>query len=153
MRDEDWITIRGTVQRGHRVASGTADDSPYPEGTIRLQKPLFLERGLDLSAYYEGTLNVSIHPHTFVLRNPSYTFRRVEWTPFHPPEDFSFSRCAILVDGGPYEGWVYYPHPETKRTHFHEPSILEIIAPFIPTIGYSSELAVRLNTREIAISR
>ena len=38
--------IRGTVIAGHGVASGRASDSPYPAGTISLQRPFFQDLGL-----------------------------------------------------------------------------------------------------------
>jgi CTP-dependent riboflavin kinase len=131
-----WVTVPGIMQRGHRVATGLAADTPYPAGTLNLQKPLFKERGLDLSPYYEGTLNISIHPRTFVMRQPQFTFRQVTWTALHPPEDFSFSRCRVIINLVGYAGWVYYPHPGTKQAHFQSPSVVEVIAPFIAHLTY-----------------
>ncbi|MEO0518268.1 MAG: hypothetical protein AAF171_13325 [Cyanobacteria bacterium P01_A01_bin.116] len=52
------VTLEGVVVPGHRVASGQAQDSPYPHGTIEMQQPHFLSLGVDLSPYYPGTLNV-----------------------------------------------------------------------------------------------
>ncbi len=149
--DAEWVTVTGIVERGHRVASGEAEDNRYPAGTISMQKPFFKQLGLDLSACHEGTLNVSIHPYTFTMRRPQYTFRKVEWTSLHPPEDFSFSRCGVIFDHVRYEGWIYYPHPETKKAHFQNPSIVEIIAPFIPNLTYGDQVHVSLNVTEVSL--
>ena len=128
------MRVSGTVVRGHQVASGLGD-SPYPQGTIEMQRPRFLERGLDLSAYHPATLNVSIAPLTFEMVAPRYTFRGVRWTEQIPAEDFSFSPCELAFGGRMYPALVYYPHPETKPAHFQSPSTLEILAPFVEGIG------------------
>ena len=93
MTNNQWITVSGVVEWGYKVASGQATDSPYPGGDLEMQLPLFVKLGLDLSSFYRATLNISIRPYTFTVRNPEFTFRQVEWTTRHPPEDFSFSRC------------------------------------------------------------
>lgn len=146
-----WITLPGQVERGHMVASGQAGDSPYPAGTILMQIPLFKERGLDLSPFYPATLNISIRPYTFQVVNPEHTFRRVEWTTRHPPEDFSFSRCRASFQGMTYGGWVYYPHPETKKRDFQSPSTVEVLAPFIPNLKYGDSVELGLNPDEIRV--
>ncbi|MDX2097454.1 MAG: hypothetical protein SFW36_06720 [Leptolyngbyaceae cyanobacterium bins.59] len=151
MTDIDWKTVSGTIAQGHQVASGCAADSPYPRGTIEMQNPFFREAGLDLSAFFPGTLNVSIHPHTFQLVHPEFTFQAINWTDRHPPETFSFSRCRIEFQDGQYEAWIYYPHPETKLRHFQNPSILEIIALPIAGIHYGDSIKIAYNPIELAI--
>jgi hypothetical protein len=145
----DTISVKGIVIAGHRVASGPSGDYPY--GTLEKQKPFFKALGLDLESIYNGTLNVSIHPNTFEMKNPEFTFERVEWTDLHPPETFSFSRCAVLFNGKRYAGWVYYPHPETKERHFQQPSMLEILAEFIPGIQYGAAIEIELNGEEVQL--
>jgi len=149
--NDHWTTVTGVVRPGHQVASGMAQDSPYPAGTIAMQMPFFRERGLDLTNFFQGTLNISIHPHTFSMRSPEYTFRNVNWTTEHPPEDFSFSCCRVIVENDEYEGWVYYPHPETKIRNFQDSTIIEVIAPWIPNVGYGAEVKLRVNSEEIVI--
>jgi hypothetical protein len=148
---ELWQSVAGTVQRGHQVASGLADDSPYPAGTIALQRPHFAARGLDLSAYYPGTINVSIAPLCFAIDRPAYCFRQVQWTDRHPPEDFSFADCQLVVAGRRYAGLIYYPHPETKAQHFQNPAIVEILAPPIAGISYGMTLELGLNRQQIRL--
>ncbi|NJQ97456.1 MAG: hypothetical protein HC784_06995, partial [Hydrococcus sp. CSU_1_8] len=46
---------------------------------------------------------------------------------------------------------IYYPHPETKRTHFQDNSTLEILAPFIEYLNYGDSIQVQINRLEIAI--
>lgn len=147
-----WQRISGVVQAGHQVASGLGRNNPYLSGTLQLQLPFFKALGLDLSGCYLGTLNVSIAPLTFQLTQPHYTFRKVAWTPLHPPEDFSFSACRVIFREQSYSGWVYYPHPETKIRHFQDPSLIEILAPFIDGIEYGARVELELNSAEVVIS-
>lgn len=141
--------ISGVVVAGYRVASGPSKDYPY--STLERQIPLFRQRGLNLERFHPGTINVSIAPATFEMFNPEYTFRQVAWTDLHPPEDFSFSRCTLGFKGGKYAGYVYYPHPETKKRHFENASLLEIISGFIPEIKNGERVELELNANEIRI--
>lgn len=145
----DWHCLPAVVARGYRVASSPSKEYPY--GTLERQRPLFKARGLDLAPYYNGTLNLDLRPYRFEMLHPQFTFERVEWTDLHPPETFSFSRCAVVFQGLEYDGWVYYPHPETKQRHFQDPSLLEVIAKPIAGLAYGDRVEVRVNPREIAI--
>ena len=144
-----WTTVHGTVVEGYRVASGPSQHYPY--GALERQRPIFKSRGLDLDGYFNGTLNIEIRPLRFTMLKPEFTFRGVEWTDLHPPEDFSFSRCQVIYKGVVYDGWVYYPHPETKLRNFHNPSLLEVIADPIEKIKYGDDVQVLLDTDEIEV--
>jgi len=146
-----WTPIHGTLVEGYRVASGPSKDYPY--GALDRQWPIFESRGLDLSSYFNGTLNIDIAPDAFEMLNPEFTFRLVEWTDLHPPEHFSFSRCKVVFQAIEYDGWVYYPHPETKLRHFQNPSLVEVIAKEIPGIVYGDELDVMVNRDEIRVRK
>lgn len=145
----EWVRIRGIIVEGHRVASLPSEQYPYP--TLEKQKPYFKERGLDLARFYPGTLNISIAPLRFELLKPKYTFRQVAWTDLHPPEDFSFSPCKVAFRRKEYEGLIYYPHPETKIRHFQNPSLIEVIADYIPGIGYGDEVELYLDPETILV--
>lgn len=147
----DWIPVHGRIAQGYRVASGPSADYPY--GALDRQRSIFAARGLDLSRFFNGTLNVDIRPHTFRMLKPQYTFYNVEWTDLHPPEHFSFSRCKVIFREVDYDGWVYYPHPETKIRNFQNPSLLEVIALPIPGLEYGGEVDVLVNPAEIGISK
>jgi hypothetical protein len=144
-----FTTIPGRLMRGHQVASRPSKDYPY--STLEKQKPFFKVLGLNLYEYFNGTLNISIAPLAFVMTKPQFTFPLVEWTDLHPPETFSFSRCKVIFKGAEFSGWVYYPHPETKRNHFQNPSLVEIITHKIPGIQYDDSLEVALNLDEITL--
>ena len=141
--------LTGILVRGHQVASRPSQ--AYPYSSLEKQKPFFKELGLDLYEYFNGTLNISIAPHTFEMSAPEFTFPLVEWTDLHPPETFSFSRCKVIFREIEYEGWVYYPHPETKKTHFQNPSLVEVITYSIPGIQYGDRLKLDLNTDEVTV--
>lgn len=145
-----WTLLHGILIEGYRVASGPSKDYPY--GALDRQRPIFKSRGLDLSRYFNGTLNIDIHPHTFKLVKPEFTFHHVEWTDLHPPEHFSFSRCKVIFENVEYEGWVYYPHPETKLRHFQNLSLLEVITYPIPQISYGDKVDVLVNPQEISVT-
>src|SRR5262245_5477468 len=143
------ITVQGTIVRGHGVAAKASEH--YPRGTIEMQTPFFKDRGLDLTALYSGTLNISIHPDRFRIKNAEYKFSQVAWTAKHPPEDFSFSKCRVLHDNRKYSGWIYYPHPETKIRHHQNFSVVEIIAQLIPGISYGDRVEIEMNSMEVEI--
>ena len=146
-----WTSVSGVLTEGYRVASGPSKDYPY--GALDRQRPIFKDRGLDLEGYYNGTLNIDIRPHVFRMLKPEFTFRNVEWTDLHPPEHFSFSRCRVFFREEGYDGWVYYPHPETKKRNFHNPSLLEIIAETIPNIQYGDALEVQVNPERVEVTK
>lgn len=146
-----WTTLHGVLVEGYRVASGPSKDYPY--GALDRQRPIFKERGLDLSGLFNGTLNIDIRPYEFKMLRPEFTFRNVEWTDLHPPEHFSFSRCRVAYGGSEYDGWVYYPHPETKKRNFQNPSLVEVITSPIPGIQIGDQLEVQLNPERIEVTK
>ena len=146
-----WTSVRGVLVQGYHVASGPSRDYPY--GALDRQRPIFKTRGLDLGGCFNGTLNIDISPYAFRMLRPEFTFRNVEWTDLHPPEHFSFSRCLVEYRGAEYAGWVYYPHPETKKRNFQNPALLEVIASRVPDIKYGDELQVRVNPARIGVSK
>jgi len=97
-----------SVKRGHRIASGHAVDSPYPNGSIEMQLPHFKERGFDLEGYFLGTLNLSIAPCRFTISQPDYHFKDVCWASGFPPEDFLFVACELKYEGRNYPAYVYF---------------------------------------------
>lgn len=149
--DEKWAVVEGILVKGYRVASGPSKDYPY--GALERQRPIFKERGLDLNGCFNGTLNIDISPITFELLNPEFTFRDVTWTDLHPPEHFSFCRCQVIFRGHEQEGWIYYPHPETKRRNFQDPSLMEVITAFMDDIQSGDKISVRVNGDRVALKR
>jgi hypothetical protein len=146
-----WIWVAAVVGPGHRVASGQASDSPYPAGTIALQTPHFLAAGLDLTPFWPGTLNLDLSPVQFRLAQPHRRIDQLVWTEHHPPETFSFCRCRLRWQGSEVAGLVYYPHPETKRTHFQSATTLEVLAPWLPGVKDGVGLEIALQPSEIRL--
>lgn len=137
---------------GHHVASGGKDDPRFPGGTLRMQLPFFQKLGLDLSAFYMGTLNVSLAPRQYRVVAPKMTFRRVKWHPTEPAEDFSFFDAELaLPDGSTSTALVYYPHPETKPEHFQQPDVLELLASHLPGLSYGMEIGLHLPPDQMII--
>jgi len=88
-----WVPCR--LRAGHGVASGRNPHSPYPAGTIALQTPFFLERGVDLAPFFPGTLNLEVPGGAWRLQQPDAQVEALRWTEHHPPETFSFWRCRL----------------------------------------------------------
>ena len=151
MTQLNWTTVSGVVKPGYQVASGQAENSPYEKGTLEIQQPYFQELGLDLSNYYLGTINVSIAPYIFKVVEPKYTFPQVKWHADYPAETFSFSPCIVEHRDKSVQGFVYYPHPETKIGHFQNPSVIEIVAPRLADMEYGDRLTLKLNPQEIQL--
>ena len=127
MKSMNWIN--GIVVPGHGVASGRAEDCPYPGGSIALQQPFFKAAGLDLLPYFSGTLNVDLAP---VIPNPERIVfdGRLRWVE-SLEERFVISSIDLEVDGRRYAGLWYYPHPETKVCHFQRNTVVELLLPWI----------------------
>ncbi|MBX2864210.1 MAG: hypothetical protein KTR27_11700 [Leptolyngbyaceae cyanobacterium MAG.088] len=147
-----WSRVSGKVIQGHGVASGQANDPRFPEGTLKMQWPFFTSLGLQLDAYFPGTINVSIHPHRYIVKQAKHTFRQVQWSDDAPPEDFSFFDCRIVLKTGQrMDGLVYYPHPETKPEHFQVPGTLEVLTEFIDGLSYGLTVELELNSTQVLI--
>ena len=147
----DMKRIDALLVQGHGVASGKAEDSPFPAGTIEMQMSFFKALGLNLDEYFLGTLNTDISPLTFSVVNPKHTFKNVKWCDTFPAETFSFSECVIEHNGKTYSALVYYPHPETKIGHFKTTSVLELLAPKIDDIKYGDRFHIHVNVDEITL--
>ncbi|OKH40027.1 hypothetical protein NIES2119_03510 [[Phormidium ambiguum] IAM M-71] len=147
---ENSIKITGTIKKGYGVASGKAKDPRFPNGTIEMQIPVFQECGLDLSQYFPGTINISIAPHQYEIKQAKYTFKNVKWAANEPAEDFSFCDCLISFSTGRSQsGLIYYPHPETKPEHFQTPDTLEIITSFIDDLKYGDTVIIAVDSQQI----
>jgi len=145
--------VKAKIKQGHRVASGQADDSPYPLGSIEMQLPHFKKHGIDLEKYYKATLNLSIAPYTFELVSPEFTLNNVHWAKGFAAEDFSFSKCEIIFEGKSYSGLIYYPHPATKIGHFHDESLVEVIAEYIPNSQYGDLVELKYKEKEVKLRK
>ena len=151
--DNECCVVAARVVQGHRVASGENGDPRYPGGTIRMQQPYFKALGLDLFGFYHGTVNVDIAPSAYNVEKPRHTFRQVAWHPTAPAEDFSFIDVEVLGLGEePVQGFIYYPHPDTKPCHFQKATVLELLLPFIPTLRYGMDLQLRIPASQMTIS-
>ena len=117
-----------------------------------MQLPFFKQRGLDLYRFYPATLNINIFPKKFELKNPRYTFRDVKWFADHHSEDFSFFGCKVIHKNKMYDGYIYYPRPETKTAHFHDGSTIEIMTKYLKDIYYDSEIKLVFNSNEVCVS-
>ena len=145
------LILQGTVTQGHGVASGQSRVSPYTGGSLRLQLPHFQERGISLEDFYLGTINVDISPRRFELIDWNHEAKQVQWTDLIPAEDFFFSRCEIQHGKQLEEALIYYPSPMTKVENFHNPNIVEILAPEMEDLKYGDSIKLFLNPNHCKI--
>jgi hypothetical protein len=148
------LEVSGIVSAGHGVASGRSagePHNPYPAGTIAMQIPFFKELGLDLSACFAGTVNLNIAPAQWQLLQADHCFEKMRWTHLHPPETFSFVRLSAMWEAQQVDGWLYYPHPETKAAHFQSSSTMELLLPKLDGLKLGDLLRLRFNTRNIRV--
>lgn len=148
---ENLTRLPGVVVAGYGVASGQNPKSPFPKGTIELQIPVFQRLGLDLSWVYPGTLNVSIKPKRLSIVRPWRCYTDVQWTPEWNREHFSFSPCVVDYLEVLHRGLIYYPHVETRTDHFQDPSVVEVLAGFIPDLEPGSELAIWVDPTQVTV--
>lgn len=147
-----WQSIVARVVQGHRVASGLNGDPRFPGGTLQMQIPYFLALGLDLRPFYPGTLNVSIAPCRYRVVKARHTFVNVKWHPTEPAEDFSFFDVRLgRPDAPSLEGFIYYPHPQTKPEHFQQPGVLELLFPYLESMSYGDEVRLEIPASQMAI--
>jgi hypothetical protein len=117
-----------------------------------MQSPYFRALGLDLDAFYTGTLNVSIAPMTYRVVGPKLTFRQVRWHPTEPAEDFSFFDVRLIrEDASIIDGLIYYPHPETKPEHFQSPDVLELLLPFVEGLRYGDGVRLEIPREQMIV--
>ena len=138
----------GVVVRGTGAASGR-DNYKTQGGTIRMQRPFFEKAGLDFGNLWNGTINVDVSPARFVPVNPYMKVQAVDWDHSGSPEDFSFFRVNLEHAGDPYDGYVYLPHPETKKGVFPGFGVLELIMPKIPGLAVGSLVVVTVVSSEL----
>ncbi|XOV81168.1 MAG: hypothetical protein ACFHVJ_09520 [Aestuariibacter sp.] len=143
--------VTGKVVAGYQVASGTGVESPYPQGSITMQKPVFKKLGLDLEHCFDGTLNVDIAPHSFSLLSAPWRFEQVNWVDGFSPENFSFIPCELLFRQSIIPAFIYYPDPETKTQHFHNTQRLEVLAPWVDGIKYGDSVSLLYDEKHLNI--
>ena len=147
-----FTSVTGVVVEGHGVASGRSKTSPYKGGSLAIQRPYFEERGIPLSNYFLGTINVDISPMAMELIAWDHEARQIQWTQLIPPEDFYFSDCQIRLLGSQVDALIYHPSPATKVENFHNPSIVEILAPKLEALAVGDEIELLLNPAHCSLT-
>ena len=144
--------VRGEIKSGHGVASGKGKDKRYPEGTLQIQFKYFLERGLDLSNYFMGTINVDISPYSYKIKKPKYFFKNIDWSDYIPPENLYFFDVTLHYKDETYKGLVYMPDPETKEDHLQKPTVIELILPKINGLKYGDMVDISLKKDQLEMT-
>ncbi len=143
------MKIKAKVIPGYGAASGKNKDVRYSKGTIGTQLEHFKQRGLDLSPYFMGTLNVDISPYSYKIENPTFFFEQVDWSEHISPENFYFFDVVLTFNHKDYKGLVYMPDPETKEEHKQLSTTLELILPKIENLEYGAEVYLSLEDEQL----
>lgn len=144
------MRITGQIAQGHGVASGQSGDMRYPGGTLQAQFHYFKERGLDLSPYYPGTINLDISPYEFRIGRPKLFLKGINWSEFIPPENFYFFDVEVFRGQEIFQGLIYMPDPATKVEHEQEAAILELLLPKITDLQYGDQLEIVVPAEQLA---
>ncbi|WP_411030646.1 hypothetical protein [Spongiimicrobium sp. 3-5] len=147
------MKIQAKVIPGFGVASGKNGDQRYPKGTISQQLPHFEARGLDLTSYFKGTLNVDITPYSYKIGNPKHFFEQVNWSDHIAPENFYFFDITLFYKNEAYEGLIYMPDPKTKEEHVQMPTTLELMLPKVNGLQYGDKIFVLVNEKQLKVSK
>ncbi len=142
--------LKGVLIKGYQIASGTSPITPYKDGSIKLQKPFFEEKGFCMKGLHLATLNIDIPNHEFTIIKPTYHFDNLKWEKDFPAETFSIVSCTLVYKTKQYDVYIYYPHVETKSDHIQKKSTLEILSPFIDGIKYGDKVEVLIDTKNIS---
>lgn len=145
------MKVKAIVCQGHGVASGKARDPRYPHGTLKAQYKYFLQKGLDLSQYFLGTINLDIAPFIFKIKKPKYFLENVNWSEYIPPENFYFFYVLLQFKETTYEGLIYMPDPATKADHFQNPTILELLLPRIEGLKYGDVVILEVSDTQMEL--
>lgn len=144
--------VRGRIVAGYGVASGEGNDPRYPEGSLRMQAKYFKAQGIDLSLYFNGTLNVDISPYTFNIGISRYFVKDVHWSEYIPPENFYFFDVSLLLESQTFSGLIYLPDPVTKHDHHQKKSILELLLPKIKGLQYGDDVQLLVDKNQLDIT-
>ena len=145
------MKVNAVVAQGHGVASGKAKDPRYPKGTLNAQFEHFMQKGLDLSQYFPGTINLDIAPYTFNIIKPKYFLENINWSKYIPPENFYFFEVSLHINNNIYKGLIYMPDPATKAEHFQNPTILELLLPKVDGLKYGDTVVVEVDDQQIEL--
>lgn len=145
------MKVNGLICKGHGVASGISDNKRYPRGTLYEQLPYFKKRGLDLSSYFLGTINLDIDPYQFEIQNPKYFFKAIPWSGYIAPENFYFFDVKLFFRHKEYKGLIYMPDPITKVDHIQEQSILELMLPKIFGLDYGLKVCIEVRDEQLLL--
>lgn len=144
-------TLAVTVVKGHQVASGNAENSPFPDSTIAMQKPFFAKQGLNLKEFKNGTVNLVLTCKSVSILRHDYFFQNIKWSPNHAAESFYFIKCVLIKAGIKYPAYIYQPDLKSKIGHFQNKNVLEVIARPIVNLRYGDQLQLEVNSDYLLI--
>jgi hypothetical protein len=50
-------------------------------------------------------------------------------------------------------GLIYFPHPDTKPTHFQKPDVLELLLPWTKGLSYGNDIMLEVPGEQMSFTR
>jgi len=146
-------TLEFTVIQGHQVASGQNKETPFLDGTIKLQKPVFKTLGYDISWCFNGTINAQFDAFNAIeLNKHDIELQHVHWHAGFSAESFQFVNCQLRYEKKTYRAVVYQPVKETKIGHIQPLNVLEVLAEPIENLNYGDRVALIISADYLVTS-
>lgn len=140
--------IQAKIIKGHQVASGLAQNTPFPEGTIKMQWAFFSDIPDIEELYNGGTVNLDINPYHFKAKNPVHR-KNITWFE-NITETFLFWPVKLTLNDCDYSGLIYYPDPADKYDHFKPDTQIELLLPYIDGLSYDTDVTIELESELIS---
>ncbi|NMP32343.1 hypothetical protein HII17_12295 [Thalassotalea sp. M1531] len=153
MKTNTELCLDFSIIPGFQVASGKAENSPYPKGTIALQAPYFKDQGINLDGFYKGTINAEFNCDVITIDKYDYKVDQLTWCQGVAPETFIFISCKVQFKEKHYPAFIYHPIGETKIGHLQPQNCLEIVAPFINGLEYGSQAKLVISNNYLTLKQ
>ena len=144
------INVSGIVVEGHRIASGLNPTGKNGlNATVVKQMPFFIKSGIPrMNEMFLGTVNVNLEGKTFEIKKPEHKVI-CEWQK-GVTETFYFISAVLLHKGKNYEGYVYFPLPESGFQERNR-EVIEFLMPQIFNLFYGDEVSFTLDESKLAV--
>lgn len=134
--------MSGRVIQGHRVASGLAEDCPWPGGSVRRQLPLMALHGVPVDDLFAGTLNIALDRPAIPWPDWAAFDFILDWRPPDNPTHFRLHPLMLRVAGETTRGWSYRKqYPPGYQSRDPQPdNVIEVLAPKMAHVSYGTPL-------------
>lgn len=146
-------TFLASVVPGQQNASGGAENSWYPGGTIALQRPHFLRAGVRMESCHNATINVELAGRPDALLHLKAATHAVESTWFPGKFELHLLEPIKLTHKGvEYDGFLYEPYVATRHVPSNKRVQNEVLCPLIPGLKYGDDVAISVDPSHVVVA-